>query len=86
MAPIGNTLFKKDEGIRLKDVESLESDLSADARIRIETFKKPQYTDDALEAGIEGKFLIDVFVDDKGIVLRCRNALTDWIWNGLSFG
>ena len=65
-APRGNTLFAEDKGIRKDEVEAYQVDLSSRAkRIKIEV---PALTDDALDAGLEGKFTVDVFINTSGIV------------------
>lgn len=64
--PVGNTMLKKDEGIRLKpeEVEALSEDLSQDASIKCS--KTPPYTEAAEEEGLEGQFRFDVYVTAKG--------------------
>lgn len=71
-APMGNTLLTKDENIRTKEIEALDEDLSSPAKLIRNTFEKPAYTDEALDAGIEGRFTIDVFVDALGNVLEAE--------------
>jgi len=68
--PIGNTLMVEDKGIRLKaeQVDPLAKDLSVDARLIASTLEKPVYTDEAIDAGVEGVFTVDVFVDENGAV------------------
>ncbi|MEZ4741791.1 MAG: TonB family protein [Bdellovibrionota bacterium] len=69
--PLGNTLMTKDEGIRLKkdEIDELEKDLSTEAQLIRNTLQAPQYTDEALDAGLEGTFIIEVFVGADGRVL-----------------
>lgn len=69
-APVGNTLLKEDEGKRLKpdDVQQLTTDCTADARLIRESVVTPKYTDAALDANLEGVFIVDVFVDENGNV------------------
>lgn len=71
-APIGNTLLTGDEGKRIKpeDFKPMAGDLSADARLILGSVKVPAYTDAALEANLEGNFIVDVFVDESGNVLQ----------------
>lgn len=67
-APIGNTLMKEDEGKRLDDVQALRGDMSAPARLIVETLARPPYTDQALDVALEGSFIVDVFVNLDGSV------------------
>lgn len=67
-APIGNTLMKEDEGKRLEQVEALRGDMSAPARLIANTLTAPPYTDEALDAVLEGSFIVDVFVNLDGTV------------------
>jgi protein TonB len=70
-APIGNTLMTEDEGKRLKaeDVGALgNQDLSADARLIRSSFQTPSYTEAAIDAAIEGTYVVDVYVDETGNV------------------
>ncbi len=67
----GNTLLAPDEGKRLNpnDIKALSGeDLSSDPKLIFATMKTPQYTDDAVDANLEGLFVVDVFVDKQGIV------------------
>jgi len=77
--PLGNTLLAEDKGLRLpaKDIKDLPSgdpadngnkDLSADAEMILSSVKKPDYTDEALDAHLEGLIIVDVFVDKTGHV------------------
>ena len=68
--PAGNTLMMADDGKRVKpeDVKPFTGDLSSDARLLRDSLRKIEYTDGAVEAAVEGKFVVDVFVDDKGVV------------------
>lgn len=65
-APVGNTMLKADEGIRLRpeEVEALSEDLSQDATITCKN--TPSYTEAAEEEGLEGNYQFDVYVDAKG--------------------
>ena len=67
-APIGNTLMIEDTGKRLKDVEALRGDMSAPAKLISNTLKTPPYTDEALDAVLEGSFVVDVYVNLDGSV------------------
>lgn len=69
-APVGNTLLMEDEGKRLKpeQVGALQEDCTSDARALTDTFIKPEYTADAVDGGLEGSFVVDVFVDGTGMV------------------
>lgn len=67
-APVGNTLMKEDEGKRLEQVEALRGDMSAPARLIPQTLATPPYTDEALDAALEGSFIVDVFVNLDGTV------------------
>ncbi len=73
-APIGNTLMTEDEGkrIRPEDYRELAGDLSSDARLILGSVKVPAYTDAALEANLEGNFVVDVYVDEVGNVLQAE--------------
>lgn len=64
--PVGNTMLKEDEGIRLKpeEVEALSEDLSEDAAITCK--KTPPYTEEAEDEGLEGQYKVDVYVTAKG--------------------
>ena len=59
----GNSLLVEDKGEMLTEEKST-IDLSAD--VRFLQFQKPEYTDAALEAELEGDFIVDVLVDEKG--------------------
>jgi TonB family protein len=67
-APVGNTLMKEDEGKRLEQVDALRGDMSAPARLIAQTLAAPPYTEEALDAVIEGSFIVDVFVNLDGTV------------------
>jgi TonB family protein len=68
--PVGNTLMKEDSGERLKaeEVQQYSQDLSADAALITGSFNVPEYTESALDANIEGVFIVDVFVNETGDV------------------
>lgn len=65
-APVGNTLLTGDAGIRKSEVGALQGDLSQRAH-RV-SLVKPEYTEQALQAGLEGQFVADVYVDETGHV------------------
>lgn len=66
--PEGNTLLMEDDGTRKKDVKALDEDKSSDPQLIRDSITTPQYTAEALEANIEGNFIVDVFVDAEGNV------------------
>jgi|GEM_PF-901903 len=68
--PVGNTLMTGDDGKRLKpeDVKQYQQDLTADPVLILSTVKVPEYTAAALDAGLEGTFLLEVFVNADGTV------------------
>lgn len=67
---VGNTMMTEDKGIRKipEEIEALPSDLSADAKLIRDTIQKPKYTDEALDAELQGKYVVEVFVNPAGIV------------------
>jgi len=68
-APLGNTLMTADSGERLKQAPpALDGDLSAEPQLIRASVVKPQYTDAAIEANLEGTALVEVFVDENGKV------------------
>ena len=69
-APAGNTLMMPDDGKRAKpeDVQAFTGDLSSDARLLRDSLRKIEYTETAVDAALEGKYTVDVFVDEKGVV------------------
>ena len=69
-APVGNTLLAEDKGIRVKNVEKITEDLSSPEKLIF--FKPPSYTEDALDAGIEGDFKVDVYINKKGDVIEAE--------------
>ena len=69
-APIGNSMMVEDKGIREKSVPEVAQDLSE--RAQLLEFSKPNYTQDALDAEIEGQFIIDAFVDEVGKVTEAE--------------
>ncbi len=68
--PLGNTTDAPDEGKRLtpEQVKGLAKDLSADAALISSTFVSPPYTAEAEDAGLEGLYVIEVYVDTNGHV------------------
>jgi protein TonB len=67
-APVGNTLMTEDKGQRLSDVAALKGDQSAPAKLIVSSLAPPPYTDEALDAALEGSFIVDVFVNLDGSV------------------
>jgi TonB family protein len=67
--PVGNTLMVADEGKRLQDVQPLSNeDFSAEAKLIRTSIIIPAYTEAAIDVGLEGSFVVDVYVDAKGNV------------------
>lgn len=68
--PVGNTTMMADDGKRMRpeDIQKLDRDYSADAKLLLDSLKLPQYTDAAVEANLEGRFVVEIFVDDNGKV------------------
>jgi len=73
-APIGNTLMVEDEGKRLdaNQVKQLTKDLSNGAILIQGSFTIPEYTQAALDANLEGVYVVDVYVDEKGNVIEAQ--------------
>lgn len=71
-APVGNTTMAQDEGKRLKpeEVQALKQDLSAPAKLVLESVKAPEYTPAAIDAGIEGVYKVEVYIDEEGRVAK----------------
>lgn len=67
-APVGNTLMIADDGTRVGNAMPLTADLSADPKLIPESVVVPSYTDAALDAGLEGRVTIEVYVDESGAV------------------
>ncbi|MCX6116102.1 MAG: energy transducer TonB [Proteobacteria bacterium] len=69
-APVGNTLMVEDTGKRVNpnDVKPLGGDLSSPAILQRDTIIVPPYTDQALDASLEGSWIVDVYVDVQGNV------------------
>ena len=69
-APAGNTTMTKDLGIRLKpeEIQALGTDLSSDAVLIRSTIRQIDKTDEALDMGLTGRFVVDVYVDAAGKV------------------
>lgn len=72
--PLGNTLLAPDEGKRLRpeELDDLERDLSAPAQLLRTSIVTPEYTREAVDAELEGLFIVDVFVDEKGNVVEAE--------------
>lgn len=71
----GNTLMKEDDGTRVAPDQVKEltnEDLSADARLIMNTMKIPQYTSEAVDANLEGSVTVDVYVDTEGNVVQAE--------------
>lgn len=71
----GNTLMKEDDGTRVApdQVKELSNeDLSADARLIMNTMKIPEYTNEAIDANLEGMVTVDVYVDVQGNVVSAE--------------
>jgi protein TonB len=74
-APVGNTLMVEDDGKRRKaeDVQPMAAeDLTADAKLIMSSVTTPKYTDDAVDANLEGSFTVDVYVSDSGNVTQAE--------------
>lgn len=67
-APVGNTMMTEDTGKRVKDVGQIAGDLSAPATLVRDSIKIPPYTDQALDASLEGTWVVDVFVNIDGSI------------------
>lgn len=67
-APVGNTMMTEDTGKRVKDVGQITGDMSAPAMLVRESIKIPPYTDQALDASLEGTWIVDVFVTIDGSI------------------
>jgi len=68
--PLGNTLMTGDTGERPKVAPAaFEGDLSSDARLLADSIVKPEYTDAAIEANLEGQIVVEVQVDEAGKVV-----------------
>lgn len=69
-APVGNTLMVEDTGKRMnpEDVGALKGDMSAPASLIRDSVNSPPYTEQALDASLEGSWVVDVYVDISGNV------------------
>jgi TonB family protein len=69
-APVGNTMMTSDEGKRLRpeQIEGYDEDQSRDAILIRGSFAIPEYSLAALDAAIEGRYVVDVFVSKDGLV------------------
>ena len=69
-APAGNTMMTEDSGKRLNpnDVNQIAGDLSAPASLVRTSITVPPYTEQALDAALEGTWIVDVFVNVDGSV------------------
>jgi TonB family protein len=68
--PVGNTMMMEDDGKRVKpeDVKDLQGDLSAPAVLIRDSIETPPYTDQAIDANLEGTWVVDVYVTESGQV------------------
>jgi protein TonB len=66
--PVGNTLMVEDQGIRKDDVKPFAGDLSRDPILKQASVVKPEYTDEAIDAGLQGSFRVDILLDEQGNV------------------
>jgi protein TonB len=69
-APVGNTMMSSDEGKRMRpdQIEGYDEDQSRDAILIRGSFTIPEYTLVALDAALEGRYVVDVFVSKDGFV------------------
>lgn len=74
--PLGNSLSVADEGVRLtaEQAQGLAQDLSSDAKLILESVVKPAYSPEAVDANLEGRFTVDVFVEADGRVSSAELA------------
>lgn len=72
--PAGNSTMVEDQGKRLapEEVRKLDRDLSEDAKLVAGSFIKPDYTPEAEDTGLEGAFVIEVYIDATGKVLEAE--------------
>ena len=70
--PIGNTLMVEDEGIRKDEVDEFVGDLSRDPILVRDSISIPRYTEAAIDAAIEGYYVVDVYVDESGTVVEAE--------------
>lgn len=70
--PIGNTVMAPDTGKRVNEAPPITGDQSQDARLIPNSYNEPQYTDAALDASLEGRFIVDVYVDEQGNVIEAE--------------
>ena len=73
--PIGNSLMEKDNGESLskKEYEELGSgDLSAQPQLDRSSIEIPDYTQEALDSGLEGTFTVAIYVDENGNVSKAE--------------
>ncbi|MBM4250592.1 MAG: TonB family protein [Deltaproteobacteria bacterium] len=69
-APLGNTLMVEDTGERLKEEPgALQGDMSAEPELIRDSITKPEYTQAAIDAGLEGSAIVEVLVEETGRVL-----------------
>jgi len=72
--PAGNTTMVEDQGKRLspEEIRKLDRDLSEDAKLVAGSFIKPEFTPEAEDTGLEGSFVIEVYIDTKGNVVEAE--------------
>ncbi len=68
--PTGNTLMIEDDGKRNANPGDLQ-DLSRDAQLILQSVKI-KYTDEAIDAGLQGTVIVEVLVDVGGSVLEAN--------------
>jgi protein TonB len=66
--PVGNTLMIEDDGKRNANPGELK-DLSRDAQLILKSVQI-KYTDEAIDAGLQGTVIVEVLVDANGSVLE----------------
>ena len=67
--PLGNTLMTADTGERLKEApQAFAGDLSSEPELIRDSIIKPEYTQAAIEAGLEGSAVVEVLVEEGGRV------------------
>ena len=68
--PLGNTLMTGDSGERPRVAPApFDGDLSSDARLIADSIVKPEYTDAAVEANLNGPVVVEVQIDEAGRVV-----------------
>lgn len=69
-APVGNSLMIEDKGKRLtpEEIANLKQDLSSPPLLIAASYVKPSYTEAAVAANLEGRYVVEVFIDENGAV------------------